>query len=221
MRVTRRKVLIGIPAVLIGLPVLLILIYGVVPVPVTPLMLMRDAPMDKDWVSIEEIAPALQWAVIVSEDKRFCTHRGIDWTEMSKVLDELQETGAASRGASTITMQVVKNLYLWPARSRIRKVIEIPMAVMMDFLLSKRRILELYLNIAEWGDGIYGAEAAARRHFNVSAKDLTRNQAARLVAVLPNPLERNPANPDAATQARADKIAGDLYRAPAELWGCL
>jgi monofunctional biosynthetic peptidoglycan transglycosylase len=140
---------------------------------------------------------------------------------MSKVLDELQETGAASRGASTITMQVVKNLYLWPARSRIRKVIEIPMAVMMDFLLSKRRILELYLNIAEWGDGIYGAEAAARRHFNVSAKDLTRNQAARLVAVLPNPLERNPANPDASTRGRADKIAGDLYRAPADLWGCL
>ncbi|HAE02111.1 MAG TPA: monofunctional biosynthetic peptidoglycan transglycosylase, partial [Rhodospirillaceae bacterium] len=105
--------------------------------------------------------------------------------------------------------------------SRIRKVIEIPMAVMMDFLLSKRRILELYLNIAEWGDGIYGAEAAARRHFNVSAKDLTRNQAARLVAVLPNPLERNPANPDASTRGRADKIAGDLYRAPADLWGCL
>ncbi|MDF1749554.1 MAG: monofunctional biosynthetic peptidoglycan transglycosylase [Alphaproteobacteria bacterium] len=221
MRVTRRKLLIGIPAVLIGLPVLLILIYGVVPVPVTPLMLMRDAPIEKDWVSIDNIAPALQHAVIVSEDQRFCTHSGIDWTEMSKVLDELQETGEASRGASTITMQVVKNLYLWPSRSRVRKAIEIPLAVMMDFLLTKRRILELYLNIAEWGDGIYGAEAAAQRHFNVSAKALTRQQAARLVAVLPNPLERDPARPSNAVQSRANKIANDLYRAPATLWDCL
>ncbi len=202
-------------------PVGIILLYRVVPPLATPLMLLRDTPMQYDFVKLEDISPNLMKAVLVSEDQRFCEHTGFDWKQMEIVWEELLDTGTASRGASTVSMQTAKNLFLWPSRSKVRKVLEIPLTLMLETLLPKRRILELYLNIAEFGDGVYGAEAAAQKHFNRTAKSLTRGQAARLAAVLPNPLSRNAARPSQNVQKRADKIQGGIRIAPASLWSCL
>ncbi|MFD2205942.1 monofunctional biosynthetic peptidoglycan transglycosylase [Kiloniella antarctica] len=209
--------------VLIGLvfPVTTILLYRVLPPLATPLMLIRSSPMKYDFVALEDISPNLIQAVLVSEDQRFCQHAGFDWKQMGIVWDELLYTGTASRGASTISMQTGKNLFLWPSRSKVRKVLEVPLTLMLETLLPKRRILELYLNIAEFGDGIYGAEAAAQAHFNRAAKGLTRAQAARLAAVLPNPLDRNAARPSQNVQKAANRISGNIRVAPAALWSCL
>lgn len=147
---------------------------------------------DRQWVYLEDISPHLRNAVMMSEDGQFCAHNGVDWGEMFKVLDK---RGAPVRGASTITMQTVKNLFLWQGRSYIRKAFEIPYAVVADVMLPKDRIMEIYLNIVEWGPGIYGAEAASRYYFKKSAKNLTPRQAAYLAVTLPNPKLRNPARP--------------------------
>jgi monofunctional biosynthetic peptidoglycan transglycosylase len=166
--------------------------------PVSTLMLkdlVTFTGYDRRWVSIDDVAPVLANSVIMSEDGQFCFHRGIDFAELRGVVDDALD-GELTRGASTITMQTVKNLFLWsrPLGS-VRKLVELPLAVYFDAVLSKRRILEIYLNIAEWGPGIYGIEAAAQYHFGVPAKNLTRRQAALLAVTLPNPIERNPAKP--------------------------
>ena len=150
---------------------------------------------DRRWVSIDDVSPVLANSVIMSEDGQFCFHRGVDLGELRGVVDDAL-AGEATRGASTITMQTVKNLFLWsrPLGS-VRKVVELPLAVYFDAVMSKRRIMEIYLNIAEWGPGIYGIEAAAQHHFGVSAKQLSRRQAALLAVSLPNPIARNPAKP--------------------------
>ena len=153
--------------------------------PISSLMLARyvtGRPVVRDYVALERISPALIASVVMSEDAKFCRHWGVDWQALGEVLDDADEDGPA-RGASTITMQVVKNLFLWPSRSAIRKGVEIPLALALDFVWPKRRILEVYLNVAEWGpNGIFGAEAAARANFERSAASLTQGQAA-LMAV--------------------------------------
>jgi len=162
--------------------------------PVSTLMLKDLATFqgyDRRWISIDDVSPVLAHSVIMSEDGQFCSHRGIDWGEMRGVIDDAL-AGEATRGASTITMQTVKNLFLWQGRSLIRKGLEVPLAVYFDAVLSKKRIMEIYLNIAEWGPGIYGIEAAAQHHFGVSAGKLTARQAALLTVALPNPIDRNP-----------------------------
>ncbi|WP_419905222.1 monofunctional biosynthetic peptidoglycan transglycosylase [Kiloniella sp.] len=210
-------------SVFIGLvfPVTTILVYRVLPPLATRLMLIRSTPMQYDFVELEDISKNLVQAVLVSEDQRFCQHAGFDWKQMGIVWDELLHNGTASRGASTISMQTAKNLFLWPSRSKVRKALEVPLTLMLETLLPKRRILELYLNIAEFGDGIYGAEAAAQAHFNRSAKVMTRGQASRLAAVLPNPLDRNAGRPSQNVQKRANRIAGNIRVAPTALWSCL
>ena len=178
-------------AVLLGL---LLGLWTVLP-PVSTLMLGRWATgrsVERDWVPLERISPNLRTAVIMSEDGQFCRHAGVDWQALGTVLDA---ANGPNRGASTIPMQVVKNLFLWPSRSVVRKGIEIPMALLIDLLWSKRRILEVYLNIAEWGEGVFGAEAAARSSFGRSAASLTPTQAALLVTALPNPRLRRPEKP--------------------------
>src|SRR5690606_8639913 len=122
---------------------------------------------------------------------RFCQHAGIDWTELRAVVEAADEDGP-SRGASTIPMQTAKNLFLWNGRSYIRKALELPVALYLDLIWSKRKMMENYLNIAEWGEGVFGAEAASRHYFGKSAKNLTRREAALLATALPNPLVRNP-----------------------------
>jgi monofunctional biosynthetic peptidoglycan transglycosylase len=145
------------------------------------------------WVPLSRISPDLQHAVVAAEDGRFYEHRGIDWKQVQIVVDEARESGEVSRGASTITQQLVKNLLFTTHRNPIRKAAEWVLAPMADTLLGKQRTLELYLNVVEWGDGVWGAEAAAQSWFGVPASRLSREQAARLAAILPNPRRRKPA----------------------------
>ncbi len=159
---------------------------------------------EQTWVGLGRISPHLVRAVLVSEDARFCSHRGIDWTEVQNALDD--EDGRP-RGASTVTMQTVKNLFLWNDRSFVRKAVEAPLALYAELVLSKKRLMEIYLNIAQWGGGIYGAEAAARHYFGVTAAELSLAQAARLAAILPAPLARDAADPGPGTTRIAGRIA--------------
>ncbi len=149
--------------------------------------------MRSTFVPLNRISIQLQHAVISAEDGRFYQHHGIDWAETEKVLQESLEEGEALRGASTITQQLVKNLFFTTHRNPIRKAVEYSAAPMADFILGKRRVLELYLNVAEWGPGVWGAEEAAKYHYKTTAQRLDREQAARLAACLPSPLRRRPA----------------------------
>ncbi len=181
--------------ILILLPFLLTLLY--VPSfvrPVSTLMLgdlITLKGYDRQWVDYDDIAPVMARTVIMSEDGQFCAHKGVDLGELKGVVQDAL-SGESTRGASTITMQTVKHLYLWNSRSFIRKGAEIPLALYFDLIVPKQRIMEIYLNIAEWGDGIYGVEAAAQHYFKVPAKNLTPRQAALLTIALPNPATRNP-----------------------------
>ena len=144
------------------------------------------------FVPLDRISADLQHAVISAEDGRFYQHHGIDWQEVQKVVDQDMDRGKLGRGGSTITQQLVKNLFLTTNRSLIRKGVELTLAPAAELLLPKRRILELYLNVIEWGPGIYGAEAGALAWYNVPAAKIDREQAARLAAVIPSPLRRKP-----------------------------
>ncbi|MEP0941652.1 MAG: monofunctional biosynthetic peptidoglycan transglycosylase [Rhizobiaceae bacterium] len=179
-------------------PFVLMLAYAPSTVhPVSTLMITKwlsGAPAKRQWVALEDISPFVYQSVVSSEDGQFCAHNGVDWNAIDLVVDDLIE-GERPRGASTIPMQTVKNLFLWNSRSYVRKALELPLALAADWAWSKRRMMEIYLNIAEWGPGIFGIEAAARHHFRKSAKKLTRRQAALLAVSLPNPILRNPRKP--------------------------
>ena len=190
-------------------PYLLILLYRIEFIrPVSTLML-ADLVMlrgyDRQWVEFEEISPHLVRSVMMSEDGQFCAHDGIDWEQMKLVIDDAL-AGEATRGASTIPMQTVKNLFLWSGRSFVRKGLELPLAMASDVVWSKRRIMEIYLNIAEWGPGIYGIEAAAQHHFNVSASELGPKQSALLAVALPNPIERVAGKPGSGLRRLANVV---------------
>ncbi|MBO1518666.1 monofunctional biosynthetic peptidoglycan transglycosylase [Oceanisphaera pacifica] len=195
-------------ALLILVPLLLTLIYRYVPVPATPLMVIRlfeGESWAKDWQAADNISQHLKASVIAAEDNKFCQHNGFDWAAFADVLDEFKDQGKL-RGGSTISMQTAKNLYLWPSRSFIRKGLEAVYTPMLELILPKSRVMTLYLNIAEFGPGIYGAEAAAQTYFNTSAAKLSRHQAALLAAVLPNPRVYHADQPSAYVQGRARTI---------------
>jgi monofunctional biosynthetic peptidoglycan transglycosylase len=158
------------------------------------------------YVPINRISPYLQQAVLIAEDDKFYGHDGFDYDMMAQAVERNLEAGRIRYGASTITQQLAKNLYLTPSRNPIRKVREAIITWRLEQSLSKRRILELYLNVVEWGPGVFGAEAAARHHFGVAAADLSPGQAARLAAVLPNPDEWNPKAGRGYVAGRAQKI---------------
>lgn len=196
-RVIRRVVIVAV-LLLVCVPLALIFLYGSRSIhPVSTLML-RDLILQRDyqrvWVDFDAISPALVQSVLTSEDGRFCFHDGVDWDALDLVIDEALE-GERTRGASTIPMQTVKNLFLWGSRSYVRKVLEVPLAMVADAVWPKRRVMEIYLNIVEWGPGIYGIEAAAQHYFGVSADRLSRRRAAYLAVTLPNPYRRNPVKP--------------------------
>jgi monofunctional biosynthetic peptidoglycan transglycosylase len=197
-----------VAALLFG-PLLLILLFRFVPVPVTPLMLVRLVQgygWQYHWVSYERIAPALAEAVVASEDNRFCVERfGFDFTALQEQFAVLGQ-GERPRGASTITMQTARNLLLWPGRDWLRKAIEAWLTPQIALLWPKQRVLEVYLNIIEFGPGIYGAEAASRASFGRSAAALTRAQATQLAVILPNPLEWSAARPTQYLRDRAETI---------------
>jgi monofunctional biosynthetic peptidoglycan transglycosylase len=197
-------------AVIAAWPIVMTLIYAVVPPPISNLQLLRLVSgngLAKDWVSLEQIAPSLPAAVIASEDARFCDHHGVDWVEFQEVIDDVfDDDEGPTRGASTISMQTAKNLFLWDGRAVIRKGLELPLAYWMDFIWSKRRMLEIYLNIVEWAPGVYGAEAASQFHFKKPAAKLSRREAALLAAVLPNPIKRRAGKPS----KRVSRIAARI-----------
>jgi monofunctional glycosyltransferase len=189
-------------------PAALVLLYRFVPPPVTPLMLIRLAEgqgLSRDWVPWEEISPHLRQAAVAAEDNLFCEHSGFDWGSLEAAA-RAYAAGARAGGGSTISMQTAKNLFLWPRRSVVRKALEVPLTAAIEFTWPKRRILEVYLNVAELGPGIYGTEAAARHYFDRSARDLTLAQASRLAAVLPNPLAWSPQPPGSYVQRRSGVI---------------
>jgi monofunctional biosynthetic peptidoglycan transglycosylase len=197
-------------ALICAWPIVMTLVYAVVPPPLSNVQLLRSLSgngLDRQWVSLDRISPSLVQAVIASEDSRFCEHSGVDWIEFNAVIGQaFDEDGTVSRGASTISMQTAKNLFLWEGRSFVRKGLELPLAYWMDFVWSKRRMIEIYLNIVEWAPGVYGAEAAARHHFNKPASKLTRREASLLAAVLPNPIKRNAGKPSKLVSLLASRI---------------
>jgi len=158
------------------------------------------------FVALDRISRALQHAVIAAEDSRFYQHRGFDWVEVRNAVEEQQEDGRL-RGASTLTQQLVKNLFLSTSRSFVRKGVEFTLVPAAEVTLNKRRILELYLNVVEWGPGVYGAEAAAQYHFKIPAARIDRDEAARLAAILPSPLRRKPARMNEYSTLILDRMA--------------
>ncbi len=194
--------------VLVLTPLVLTPVYRLVN-PISTLMLwerVTSGPIARDWVPFDAMSKWMVTAVVVSEDSHYCTHHGVDWQALGTVIDTAAES-ERPRGASTIAMQTARNLFLWTSRSYVRKALEIPLALYMDPVLGKRRLIEIYLNIAEFGPGIFGVEAAARHYFHRPAKALTLGQAALLAASLPNPAARDPARPSALLRALARAVA--------------
>jgi monofunctional glycosyltransferase len=208
---------LGLLALFIGL----VALYAVAR-PVSTLMLARmieGKSYQRMYAPLKTIAPIALASVIASEDATFCDNDGVDWGALHEVLSGAGKHGP-SRGASTLTMQTAKNLFLWPGRSVIRKGLEIGMALVLGKAWSKARTLEIYLNIAEWGDGLYGIEAAAERYFHKSASQLNAREAALLATSLPNPIRRNPARPSG-MQRRLAASLEEKARGNSDLLACL
>jgi monofunctional biosynthetic peptidoglycan transglycosylase len=210
-----------------GLIGLLVLPYLLAPLylfgrPVSTLMLARwatGARVERLWIPLNAMAASLPAAVIAAEDARFCRHPGLDLAEIRDAIEDADTLGEV-RGASTLSQQTAKNLFLWPGRSFLRKLLEAPLALWLDLVLGKRRVLEIYLNVAEWGpNGEFGAEAAARRAFGKSARNLSPREAAMLAGALPNPMKRDPGRPGPGLR----RLAGIYERraAVAQLTACL
>jgi monofunctional biosynthetic peptidoglycan transglycosylase len=201
------------------------ILFRWMPVPVTPLMLIqcvkqafdskREVRLKKDWVPLEEISPNLQLAVVCSEDQNFLTHNGFDFDAIEKAMKH-NENHKRKRGASTISQQTAKNVFLYDGRNWVRKGFEVYFTFMIELFWSKQRIMEVYLNVIEFGDGIYGAEAASQQFFHTSAKNLTRQQAALLAAVLPSPRKFSAAKPSSYVRKRQGWILQQM-----SYWGKL
>ena len=207
---------------LLLLPYLLTPLYAVVN-PVSTVMLWRQLTgqrVEHHYVPLSRIDSDLPLAVLIAEDGRFCSHHGVDFTEIREAIEDAEGLGDV-RGGSTITQQVAKNLFLWPGRSFVRKGLEFPLSLWIDLVLPKRRVLEIYLNIAEWGpSGEFGAEASSRRAFGRPADGLSRYQAALLAATLPNPVTRDARKPGPGLRRLAGLYEGRASRSP-EAASCL
>lgn len=195
--------------VVVLLPSALILTYRFLPPPITPLMLIRKGEGEgimKRWVPLSRTSRYVPDAAIAAEDNRFCIHHGFDFGAIREAIEENEE-GGELRGASTISMQTARNLFLWPARTWLRKAIEAYLTVLLEFLLPKHRIIELYLNIVEWGHGIYGVGAASQKYFGKDPSKLTRHEAALLAAILAAPREWLANPPGSYVAERANVIS--------------
>ncbi|MSO66730.1 MAG: monofunctional biosynthetic peptidoglycan transglycosylase [Pseudolabrys sp.] len=202
--------------VVLLLPYLLTPLYAVVN-PVSTVMLWRTMTaerVERHYVPLVRISPALTLAVIIAEDGRYCSHHGVDFKEIRDAIADADDLDDL-RGGSTITQQLAKNLFLWGGRSFVRKALELPLALWIDLVLSKRRVLEIYLNIAEWGpNGEFGVEAGSRRAFGKPARDLSPSQAAMLAAVLPSPAKRDAHAPGPGLRRLAGLYAARSTRSP-------
>jgi monofunctional biosynthetic peptidoglycan transglycosylase len=182
----------------------LILLFSFVPPPINFYQLgeaVRLGGIDKDWVAMEDIAPVMARAVVAAEDANFCAHWGFDMAAIREAIAE-----GSNRGASTLSQQVTKNVFLWHGRSWLRKAMEGALTPAVELVWSKRRILEVYLNVAEFDEGVFGVQAAAQHYFGVDARDLSGVQAARLAAILPDPKNRSASNPSDFVRKRARQI---------------
>lgn len=205
--------------------ILSVLIYSFAPVFITPLMLIRATEhvlegrcpaMHKCWVPIEEISPYMVQAVIAGEDQKFTSHWGFDFESMKRAY-KYNKKGKKIRGGSTISQQTAKNVYLWPSRSYVRKAFEAYFTLLIELFWSKERIMEVYLNVIETGDGLYGVEMAAQKYFKKSAKKLTRSEAAAIAACLPNPRKYTPISNSRFVQKRKSFILRYMGHMPARL----
>lgn len=204
----------------LGSSIFFVILYRFVNPPVTPLMVIRmiqqssdNQPLKlrKNWVSLDKISPSMPLAVIASEDNLFMEHHGFDMDAIEKAREyNLKKEGKKLRGASTISQQTAKNVFLWPQRSWLRKGLEVYFTVLIELIWGKQRIMEVYLNVIETGKGIYGVEAASRTYFKKSASSLTRGEAALIAAILPNPLKWNPAMPTAYLSGRQQWILWNM-----------
>ena len=208
-----------------GLSIVSVVIFRFVPVPVTPLMVIRcveqvfssdELRLKHDWVSIDEISKNLPLAVVCSEDQNFLNHSGFDMKAIERSVDAAKRGAKRVRGASTISQQTAKNVFLWPGRSWIRKGFEVYFTVLIEFVWGKERIMEVYLNSIEMGNGIYGAEAASQFYWHTSAINLSRTQAATLAAILPNPRKYSANPPGPYVQDRIGWIVGQMGQ-----WGTI
>ena len=200
----------------------LIVVYRFVNPPMSSLMLQQrltGQDILQDWVSLDAISPQIVRAVLVSEDGRFCQHHGIDLLEMQAAIERAQD--GIPRGASTISMQLTKNLFLWPSKSYLRKAIEIPLTLAIELLWPKWRIMEVYLNIAELGPGIFGVESASRFYFDKAARRLNEREAAQLAVALPNPISRDPGEPGRRTQRLASDVQDRMRATPPSQTACV
>jgi monofunctional biosynthetic peptidoglycan transglycosylase len=186
-----------------------LIIYNTLFPPISTLMMARVLTLrhvERKYVPLSKISPNLVRAVIAAEDGRFCDHHGVDWNAMRNVVEDVVTEDDASHGGSTITMQTTKNLFMWMGFSYLRKPVEVPFALFIDTIWSKRLIMENYLNVAEFGRGVFGAEAASRHYFRKSARNLSAREAALLAAVLPSPKRRNAARPTPFVNRYANSI---------------
>lgn len=194
------------------------LVYKFLDPPITPLMVIRslegfsegkEVGIDHTWINLEDISPNLIKAVLNAEDANFYKHSGVDWKAVEAARKRNKKLkGKKIYGASTISMQCARNVFLWQGRNYIRKALEVYFTYLIEFIWGKRRILEIYLNVIEWGNGVYGIEAASQKYFGVSASKLSKNQSALLAVVLPNPRKWSPEKPSKYIQKRARKIRG-------------
>ncbi len=218
-----RRVLTRLLLWFLGVTVGLVVLYRFIPVLITPLMVIRvmeqandpkrEVRWRHDWVGFENLSPHLQLAVVCGEDQAFLEHWGFDLQAIEKAIEHNRKRRRL-RGASTISQQTAKNVFLWPGRSWFRKGLEVYFTFLIETLWSKERIMTVYLNVIEFGDGIYGAEAASRHFFRKSAKHLTREEAALLAAVLPNPLKRSVVRPSTLVRNRQQWILEQM-----RMWG--
>lgn len=211
------RMLIRSAALFLLISVVVTATYAWLPPPVTLLMIQRVFEgnwIHKDWETYDNISPHLARAIIASEDAKFCQHYGFDWEALEKAWKRNQKGKRSIHGGSTITNQTAKNVFLWPARSYVRKGFEFYFSGLIELTWTKKRILEVYMNVVEFGPGIYGAEAAAEAHFQKPAKELTRREAALLAAVLPNPIRWSASKPTGYIRGRAGTIQARMNDVP-------
>lgn len=211
-----KRILFRICLGFLGLSIFSVIIFRFIPIPITPLMILRcmeqftegkDLALHKDWTCLEKISPVMPLAVIAAEDQNFEEHFGFDLEAIKKAESyNDKHKGKRLKGASTISQQTAKNLFLWPSRSWIRKGFEVYFTFLIEVLWSKKRIMEVYLNVIETGNGIYGVEAASQIYFKKPSSKLSINESARLAAILPNPLNWSPVNPSQRVARKAGRI---------------
>ncbi len=207
-RIVRRLVVALLVVLVVG-PLAAVILYRFAPPPLTILMVERAIEgrgLDHRWRPLSQMSPALPRAAIAAEDANFCSHHGFDFNAIQRAMQHDAKDGAKLRGGSTISQQTAKNVFLWPSRDWVRKGFEAYFTVLIEAIWGKQRIMEVYLNTVEMGPGVYGVEAAAQRYFHVSARQVTPQQAARLIAILPSPLKRQAVDPGPYVRRRSGRI---------------